>query len=149
MYSNYITTCYNSIEHYSLDFLENINNIPAFPDKTNAYLFSQLNEKGLVGEKTLEEFRQRFYKGIVSSGGSRYFGFVTGGVTPVALMGDWLVSAFDQNATVCDYSSVAKIEEEAINIEALENYLKELNREPCIVVANVGTVNTVDFDDLK
>lgn len=38
---------------------------------------------------------------------------------------------------------------EAINIEALENYLKQRKGEPCIVVANAGTVNTVDFDDLK
>lgn len=36
---------------------------------------------------------------------------------------------------------------EAIDLAALENYLKE-NPEPAIIVANAGTVNTVDFDDL-
>jgi glutamate/tyrosine decarboxylase-like PLP-dependent enzyme len=36
---------------------------------------------------------------------------------------------------------------EAINIDALENYLKKIDH-PVIVVANAGTVNTVDFDDL-
>lgn len=229
------------VKNYSFDFLENINKIPTFSDRNNISSSSQLNENGLGGEKTLEEFMQRFYKGIVSSGGSRYFGFVTGGATPAALMGDWLVSTFDQNATACDHSSAAKIEDETINllkqlfglpeqfsgafvtgatmanfvglaigrqwvanqlgihlsldglylippikivsatphssilkalsmlgmgrnnmhyiptidkreaidIEALENYLKQLNGEPCIVVANAGTVNTVDFDDLK
>jgi len=229
------------VKNYSFDFLENINKIPAFADSTNVYSPSQLNKNGLGGENTLEEFMQRFYKGIVSSGGSRYFGFVTGGATPAALMGDWLVSTFDQNATACDHSSAAKIEEETINLlkqlfglpeqfsgafvtgatmanfvglaigrqwvanqlgihlsldglysippiqivsatphssvlkvmsmlgmgrnnmhyiptmdkreaidmEALEAYLKQLNGDPCIVVANAGTVNTVDFDDLK
>lgn len=229
------------VKNYSFDFLKNINKISTFPDENNVYSTSKLNKNGLGGEKTLEEFMERFYKGIVSSGGPRYFGFVTGGTTPAALMGDWLVSAFDQNATACDHSSAAKIEEETINllkqlfglpelfsgafltgatmanfvglaigrqwiatqlginvsleglyaippikivsatphssilkamsmlgmgrnnmhyiptidgreaidVEELEKYLKKLNNEPCIVVANAGTVNTVDFDDLK
>lgn len=37
---------------------------------------------------------------------------------------------------------------EAIDIKALENILQK-NKEPVIVVANAGTVNTVDFDDLN
>lgn len=37
---------------------------------------------------------------------------------------------------------------EAVDIPDLENYLRN-NREPVIVVANAGTVNTVDFDDLS
>jgi len=37
---------------------------------------------------------------------------------------------------------------EAIDVEKLENYLKE-QTQPVIVVANAGTVNTVDFDNLE
>ena len=37
---------------------------------------------------------------------------------------------------------------ESIDISALEDFLKNQNGQPCIVVANAGTVNTVDFDDL-
>lgn len=223
------------------EFLKDIDNISTFPKYNNYYEASKLNENGLGAEKTLEEFKGRFYKGIVSSAGSKYFGFVTGGSTPAALMGDWLVSTFDQNVISRGNSSASNIEEETINllkellrlpqtfsgtfvtgatlanfvglaigrqwvanesgfdisnngiysmppikiisatphssilkslsmlgmgrnnmhyipsidgreaidIDALEHYLSTINGEPCIVVANAGTVNTGDFDDIK
>lgn len=223
------------------EFLKDIDNISTFPKYNNYYEASKLNEDGLGAEKTLEEFKGRFYKGIVSSAGSKYFGFVTGGSTPAALMGDWLVSTFDQNVISRGNSSASNIEEETINllkellrlpqtfsgtfvtgatlanfvglaigrqwvanesgfdisnngiysmppikiisaaphssilkslsmlgmgrnnihyipsidgreaidINALEHYLSTINGEPCIVVANAGTVNTGDFDDIK
>ena len=37
---------------------------------------------------------------------------------------------------------------EAIDISILEEHLRNLNGKPSIVVANAGTVNTVDFDDI-
>lgn len=37
---------------------------------------------------------------------------------------------------------------EAVDIVALQTALGQLKGQPCIVVANAGTVNTVDFDDL-
>ena len=175
--------------------------------------------------------------GLSGSAGPRYFGFVTGGATPAALAGDWLTSAFDQNATGYgdsvaplveietikmllelfglpqDFSgvfvtgatmsnftglalarqwagkqrgmdvaqegldkpikvlagtahssvykalamlgmgrrSIEKVacldNREAVDVGRLETALKSQNGEPCIVVANAGTVNTVDYDD--
>jgi len=38
---------------------------------------------------------------------------------------------------------------EAVAVEALRQALEQLGDRPCIVVANAGTVNTGDFDDLR
>lgn len=222
------------------NFLHNLDTRPVsvLPPQT---VVSSLPTKGLGAEKTLEEFNKKYATGIIASSGPRYFGFVTGGATPAAIAGDWLVSVFDQNVTRAEDSSAPYIERETIKflrelfnlsdshfgtfvtgatisnfvglalarqwaahhmgvdtaqdglyalsglkvfsasphssifkalsmlgmgrssvqrVPSLENReavdLVELrkalscsNNQPCIVVANAGTVDTVDFDNLK
>ena len=200
----------------------------------------RLPQQGIGAKAALSYFESNFADKINNSAGPRYFGFVTGGTTPAALAGDWLVSTYDQNAcgsndsiapqlerqtihffkdmfrldhgyfgtfvtgaTISNFTSLAlarqwvgeqhnidfsteglcssqpiKIisgtphssiikslsmlglgrnamtridtlpDREAVDVQALENYLRE-NQEPLIVIANAGTVNTVDFDDLE
>jgi glutamate/tyrosine decarboxylase-like PLP-dependent enzyme len=199
-----------------------------------------LSQKGVGAEKTLEFFKENYSYLITNSAGPRYFGFVTGGSTPAAVAGDWLVSTYDQNncgsndsiapqlerqtinflrqilgldenhfgsfttgATISNFiglslarqwageklgfdfsetgltdlskikiisstahssifkslsmlglgrKSLTKIptlpNREAIDLVELENYLKSNPENPIILIANAGTVNTVDFDDI-
>jgi glutamate/tyrosine decarboxylase-like PLP-dependent enzyme len=58
----------------------------------------ELPENGSGALNTLAQFKNLFYPYIVASSGPRYWGFVTGGGTPAAILGDWLTSVFDQNA---------------------------------------------------
>jgi glutamate/tyrosine decarboxylase-like PLP-dependent enzyme len=199
----------------------------------------ELPEKGIGASEVLKVFEKDFADKITNSAGPRYFGFVTGGSTPASVMGDWLVSTYDQNAcgsndsiapqierqtthflkqlfgleenyfgsfvtgaTISNFVSlalarqwvgeqqgkdfsnegvdatsikvlsatphssiikslsmlgigrnaIAKIptlrDREAIDVKLLEDALWEAGH-PVIVVANAGTVNTVDFDDLR
>lgn len=200
-----------------------------------------LKEDGGGLHDALAEFNARFAEGFSGSAGPRYLGFVTGGATPAALAGDWLVAAYDQSpisgldssapdleretlsllrelfsldasqqgafvtgATMSNFAGLAIGREwlgerrgievskdglavlgavrvlsatphsslykaasmlglgraavrtlrtlpdrEAVDVAALEAELAAMQGEACIVAANAGTVNSVDFDDLR
>lgn len=56
-----------------------------------------LSESGLNLDGALAQLRTEVIPKLSASRGSRYWGFVTGGATPVATLADWLVGTFDQN----------------------------------------------------
>jgi len=221
-------------------FLSELDTLPVgavLPTKIDSI---SISTEGIGALETLRFFKERYASWISGSAGPRYYGFVTGGVTPAALAGDWLVSVYDQNSLGSDESIAPQIEldtisllrqlfglpdgytgsfvtgatmsnfvglalgrqwighqigmdfakkglwgvdpinifsgtphssiykalsmlgmgreaitkvsclsdREAVDIAILEDVLQNQNGQPCIVVANAGTVNTVDFDDL-
>lgn len=79
-----------------LNYLDQINELPTSVESANQTP-SDLPDLGIGGEKTLIEFNERFKSLMVASTGPRYWGFVTGGSTPAALMGDLLATIYDQN----------------------------------------------------
>ena len=101
----------------SLHFINNINDRSTSVNKT-VDLSTILPDEGLGGEQTLNLFNKKFESIMVASTGPRYWGFVTGGSTPAALMGDMLATFYDQNTQGLkgqgDVS--AQIEKETINL---------------------------------
>jgi len=222
-------------------FLSGLDAMPAGAVLPESIQSVGLCDEGLGALQTLDFFQEHYSHWLSGSTGPRFYGLVTGGVTPAALAGDWLVSVYDQNNVGSDESIAPQIEvdtiallrqlfglpddflgtfvsgatmsnfvslalgrqwignqkglniaenglwgldpirilsgsphssvykalsmlgmgrdalilvpcladREAINVTELEGYLKLQKDQPCIVVANAGTVNTVDFDDLQ
>jgi glutamate/tyrosine decarboxylase-like PLP-dependent enzyme len=79
-----------------LSYLQNINATPTSAAKVTTD-FAPLPTDGAGGSEALLEFKRRFNDLMVASAGPRYWGFVTGGTTPAAIMGDMLATIFDQN----------------------------------------------------
>src|SRR6266567_2734463 len=80
----------------ALQFLESLATRPA-GRSPELLPHDSLPEEGLGAMQALSVFRTKYEALLSGSPGPRYLGFVTGGSTPAAIAGDWLVSAYDQN----------------------------------------------------
>lgn len=107
----------NQTKQHGLDFLNNLENIPT-SNKNRIDPTRVLNELGLGSLKALKEFNDRLAPLMVASPGPRYLGFVTGGSTPASIVGDWLVTVYDQNpqAVKTQGGVSALVEFETINL---------------------------------
>lgn len=84
------------VKEEGLAFLENLEARPtAAVNQSVPHL--PLPRRGGGATAALEYFQKHYRKLMVASAGPRYWGFVTGGVTPAALAGDWLTAVYDQN----------------------------------------------------
>lgn len=79
-----------------LFFLDRIHEYPTSVDVPDEKP-GELPEQGLGAAGTLDIFRTQLRPMLVAAAGPRYWGFVTGGTTPAAIMGDILAGMYDQN----------------------------------------------------
>ncbi|HRE49380.1 MAG TPA: pyridoxal-dependent decarboxylase [Aggregatilineales bacterium] len=75
-----------------------------------------LPDEGLGAAAALVRFAERYAPHMAANNGGRYLGFVTGGTTPAAIMGDWLVSAYDTNVANNGTSVAPYLERETIRL---------------------------------
>lgn len=100
---------------YGKAYLSRIEQLPAAtPYRPPESL--DLPEAGLGADEALRLFASRFGDAMPASNGPRFWGFVTGGATPAAVMGDWLASVYDVNMPVRANSPAPGIEDDAIRL---------------------------------
>ena len=112
---NGIESLFGKVKQQGIRFLQDVQRRPTTV-KYTAGPFSKISEEGIGALSALARFNEQFEQAIVGSTGPRYWGFVTGGSTPAAIMGDWLAAVYDQNTQTIkgqgDISAV--IEKDAI-----------------------------------
>lgn len=102
------------------EFLQTLPGRPAASLAAPSKDLLSLPEEGNGALAALARFRRRFEAGLSGSAGPRYLGFVTGGTTPAALVGDWLTTAYDQNPANEGDSLASAVEHETLS------FLREL-----------------------
>ena len=114
-----ISSILDQTRKVALDYFEKQNDLPA-----SRYIkdisFADLPQRGISTKGALDLFAKEYADKMTNSAGPRYFGFVTGGSTPASVAGDWLVSAFDQNACGSNDSIAPQLERQTLH------FLKQL-----------------------
>jgi glutamate/tyrosine decarboxylase-like PLP-dependent enzyme len=91
-----LSSLLDKIQQLALTHIQNLSTARTSP-QTSDIPTANLPEMGQGATFPLHWFTEHYQSLMTASAGPRYLGFVTGGTTPAALAGDWLVSAFDQN----------------------------------------------------
>lgn len=112
-----VESLFEKAKQQGTEFLKHINDRPTTVNY-NARPFNKISEEGHGALGALTRFNEQFEQAIVGSTGPRYWGFVTGGSTPAAIVGDWLAAVYDQNTqTVKGQGDIsAVIEKDAISL---------------------------------
>jgi len=98
------------------DYIESVKNMDVFPSYNSLSKLDTLSESIPTNSGSPQEIIKLLHeigsKNTVAQSGGRYFGFVNGGITPVALAAKWLSDAWDQNTALYVISPIAaKLEE--------------------------------------
>ncbi len=85
--------------------------------KPHPLVLSDLPEQGLGAKAVLDIFGRTISPLLTASTGPRHLGFVTGGATPAATIGDWLTTIYDQNpVSKLDGSTALQVEKHTVDM---------------------------------
>jgi glutamate/tyrosine decarboxylase-like PLP-dependent enzyme len=111
------TVLRQAYEH-AVNWRASVRERPVFPDVTHEELRGVVDLPGglpMRGEDaagTLDVLARAGELGSTGSAGPRYFGYVIGSSLPVATAADWMVTAWDQNATLYSCGPAVSVIEE-------------------------------------
>ncbi|MCB6184908.1 hypothetical protein LIN78_15275 [Leeia sp. TBRC 13508] len=129
-----------SVSRWAIDFQQTLSERPVGCLNAPNLLEGGLPEVGLGAKQAFAEFEHRVAPFLNASAGPRYLGFVTGGTTPAAMLGDWLVSACDQNVASPGDSISSAVELQAL---AWLRQLLELPEEFSGILTSGATASNV------
>ncbi len=89
-------------------------------EELRSRLSGALPVRGTDASTVVEELARAAEGGQLGSASGRFFAWVIGGTLPSAMAAEWLVSAWDQNATIYATSPVASVVEEVAGAWLLE-----------------------------
>jgi len=120
---------FEQAKNYAINYMDNILNQAVFPDMKALDGLNAFKEPLQVeyGDpyKILDLLHKNGSPATIAQTGGRYFGFVCGGIVPVALAAKWLSDTWDQNAALYVISPIASVLE-----EVCEKWLVELFKFP-------------------
>jgi glutamate/tyrosine decarboxylase-like PLP-dependent enzyme len=100
----------------SINYLMHVDSLPVFPSNDALTLLQHFDEELPTQQNnpidTLKKLVAIGTRTTVNHGGSRYFGFVNGGILPIGIASRWLADTWDQNAALEVMSPIsAKLEQ--------------------------------------
>ncbi len=110
-----LPTILNAAQSAALHFLNELEQRPV-GHRPKLLEHDLLPDTGLGALQALASFRNKYENQLSGSPGPRYLGYVTGGSTPAALAGDWLISSYDQNLSSDGDSIATTVERETLGL---------------------------------
>ena len=110
------TALLKEVERHANEWFASLDSRPvcaaATGDELRRTLGGALPDRGVDPAAVIRLLADAGAGGTIASAGPRYFGFVIGGSLPAAVAGDWLASAWDQNAAVFAMSPIVAVIEQ-------------------------------------